>query len=350
MGNKIKEIKLENSNTPTSVKENEKILFQMKNCICKIETEAGKKGTGFFCKIKENQNLLPVLATNNQVLNSENLRINKSISFTFNEEKEKRKILIDENRKIYTNKEMDISFIEIKPNDKIENFLEIDEDIFKEEKTLEKTKYINHPTYLLHYPKNDVAEVSYGQILNNNEYNINHSCKAESGSAGAPILSLKSFKVIGINYIGISDKYNICKLIKSSVIAFYQKYYRKNKLTCIFEGRKYNFYDEYYNFVISNNDRNIFGHKFVENNKNNCKVIINSTEYPLQEHYDKNLFLTEKEWNEWDNNDNKKFEVTLIESNTVIDMSYMFFNCGFRNLNNQIDFSEWDISKVIKFK
>ena len=40
----------------------------MKNCICKILTNDGKKGTGFFCKIPYLNKLLPVLVTNNHIL------------------------------------------------------------------------------------------------------------------------------------------------------------------------------------------------------------------------------------------------------------------------------------------
>ena len=49
----------------------EKILEQMKKCICKICLENGIKGTGIFSKINfpNKENLLPVLITNNHVIN-----------------------------------------------------------------------------------------------------------------------------------------------------------------------------------------------------------------------------------------------------------------------------------------
>ena len=57
------EVEIENSPIPISIKKAEKILFQMKNCVCKIYTNEGKKGTGFFCKIPfpDESNLLCVL-------------------------------------------------------------------------------------------------------------------------------------------------------------------------------------------------------------------------------------------------------------------------------------------------
>jgi len=36
---------------PVSIEATEKILNQMKNSICKVILESGREGTGFFCKI-----------------------------------------------------------------------------------------------------------------------------------------------------------------------------------------------------------------------------------------------------------------------------------------------------------
>lgn len=46
------------------------ILSQMEKNVCKIFTEYGAKGTGFFCKIPypDNKRLLPVLVTNNHII------------------------------------------------------------------------------------------------------------------------------------------------------------------------------------------------------------------------------------------------------------------------------------------
>ena len=127
------EIFFEKSPKPISFENTEKILSQMKNCICKIHKNNGEKGTGFFCKIPyTNQSkLLTVLITNNHVLNENDLKNNNIINYTLKDDKQIRKIKIDNNkRKIYTSKELDITFIEIKQNeDNINEFLEIDEEI-----------------------------------------------------------------------------------------------------------------------------------------------------------------------------------------------------------------------------
>ena len=95
---------------------------------------------------------------------------------------------------------LDITLIEINPNsDKINNFIELDEEINKDINILEKT-YRNKSIYVLHYPKATKSHVSYGllnQIEGNNK--IIHSCSTEEGSSGSPILSLDNNKVIGIH-------------------------------------------------------------------------------------------------------------------------------------------------------
>ena len=110
MKNIIRELNIQNSPSSVSGKGIKTIAFQMDNCICKIIKENGGKGIGFFCIIKKNQNkeLIYSLVTNNHVLNSEDLKINKSISVIFNEDKEVRRIIIDKNRKIFTSKELDV--------------------------------------------------------------------------------------------------------------------------------------------------------------------------------------------------------------------------------------------------
>ena len=69
---------IEKSITPISIKNTENILFQMKNCICKIYKEDGTKGTGFFCNIPfpNEFNLLPVLVTNNHILEEKDIQKN----------------------------------------------------------------------------------------------------------------------------------------------------------------------------------------------------------------------------------------------------------------------------------
>ena len=55
---------------PLFIEGTEKILYQMKNNICKICLGDGSKGTGFFCKIplEKKKDFIPVFITNNHII------------------------------------------------------------------------------------------------------------------------------------------------------------------------------------------------------------------------------------------------------------------------------------------
>ena len=115
----IQEKLIEDQPIPVSIEGTEIILDQMKKCVCKIY-QNGNKGTGFFCKIPFDNNLLPVLITNNHVLNENDIKNNKKIELSINNVV--KEIKIDNSRKRYTNSDenIDITIIKIKPNkDKI---------------------------------------------------------------------------------------------------------------------------------------------------------------------------------------------------------------------------------------
>ena len=148
---------------PVSLEGTKKILFQMENCICKINLKNDEIGTGFFCKIPFNNNLLPVLITNNHILNKDDIDNDKIIKLMINNKI--KQIEIDNSRKKYTNsdKNIDITIIEIKPNkDGINDYLEID-DIYKDKESI-KLENKKKSVYILHYPGGKL-KVSYG-ILN----------------------------------------------------------------------------------------------------------------------------------------------------------------------------------------
>ena len=131
---------------PVSIKGTEIILDKMKTCICKILKDNGVKGTGFFCKIPYENNLLSVLITNNHVLNSKDINVTNNITISLNDNKEFKHIEIDNSRKLFTNEELDVTIIEIKANkDKINEFLEIDELVYKNDEYLKDIFFNIYP-------------------------------------------------------------------------------------------------------------------------------------------------------------------------------------------------------------
>jgi hypothetical protein len=189
-----------------------KIIEQMERNICKINI--GKnQGTGFFCKIPfPNQyKLLPVFITNNHVINKDILnKENMKIELDIKGEDNIKEIILN-NRMKYTNKEYDITIIEIKEEDNINNYLELDDIIINDiinNKNYNK-KYINETIYIIQYPENKLS-VSYGildNIYEDKKYNFRHKCNTKGGSSGSPILNINNNKIIGIHKEG-TKQYN----------------------------------------------------------------------------------------------------------------------------------------------
>ena len=179
------------------------LLEKMEKFICKIKCDKGGFGTGFFCNIPLNwNNSIKVIMTNNHVLNEDDIKIDKIIKFSINNEKENYEIRIDESREKYTNEKYDITIIEIKEEDNLDinSFFEIDKKIFIENNNKNlKNKQIN----LLHYGGGKM-KFSPGKIINIYEnyeenYTLDHNCDSEKGSSGGPLINSDTFLVIGIH-------------------------------------------------------------------------------------------------------------------------------------------------------
>ena len=338
MINIIDEKFIENSISSVSIEGIENILFQMKKCICKIYKKDGNKGTGFFCRIPfpDYNNLLPALITNNHILGQNDIENHNIIDISLNNGQEEKRIKINSKRILFTAQDLDVTIIEIRPNkDNITNFLDIDENIAKENYLLEKL-YKNKSIYICHYPKGKNIEVSYGQISSLTDYHINHLCQTENGSSGSPILSLETFKIVGIHKGAASNfKFNIGIFIKNVIKKFHNQF--KNEFYKYISNKKkiknemtisYNVGD--YEYI------RIFSKKFVENNKNNCLITINGKkEIELCEYIDKKDLKQ----------DEKILNVTLKEIRTMHDLSYMFFEC--RRLLFISDISNWNTSNIV---
>ena len=305
-------IKLESFNknypSPISIDTTEKILKQMKECVCRIHCE--KKGTGFFTKIYKR----PFLITNNHVLNKEEIIKNGKIKYSIGQGQDKKFRFINynqETRKIYQNKVLDFTIIEIKKEDEIDdkNFLEIDD------KLKEREEYNNYPIYILGYPniedQEDNVYVSYGIIKNINE-KLFHLSSTDDGSSGSPILSLKTCKIIGYHFGSIINKeINVGSFIEDiqdiifneSKQLFKKENQRLNKIIMTYTLKNYN-------------EIKIFGKEFVKNNKNNCRVIIEGKEQEISENLEIN-----------NNIKNGELKITLKEINIIENMSHLFSGC-----------------------
>ena len=203
-----------------SFESTEKILNQMRNSICRIKLNDGSFGTGFFCKIPfpTKSKLLPVLITNNHIINKLILEKPKEPIMIYTHDTQKYNVLYLDNRIYYTNENYDVTFIEIKENkDGINKFLELDdniiENIFEDNnKESDHIYYIRETIYIIQYPEGKLS-VSYGLIdktSKNNKYNFSHLCSTKTGSSGSPILNITNNKVFGIHkQAGMKGNFNL---------------------------------------------------------------------------------------------------------------------------------------------
>jgi len=174
------------------------IKEQMEKCICKVLL-GKEQSTGLFTKIKipKQNKTVPVLVMCNHA-HDKNLTGNETFSLDIKSEKEIKKINL-KGRKYYTNEnEYDITIIELKEEDNINNFLELDDEF-------NNTKYEGETLYILHYPNGELS-VSFGTlkaiyVKDNEKQNFQHLCCTEKGSSGGAVMK-KDNKLIGIHKEG----------------------------------------------------------------------------------------------------------------------------------------------------
>ena len=313
---------------------------QKRKCICKIILENGY-GTGFLCKIPfGNRNkLLPVLITNNHVIDRNYINSGRDIIFTKENAPDFYYIInLNIPRKSHSDNKIDFTFIEIKHEDNIElnSFLEVDDDI---EVLDPNFTYKGKDAYVLHFPLGNKGVLSIGTIESiNEEYKISHKCSTDKGSSGCPILNSKTYKVIGIHKASFKNKNeNFGILLRHAINIFIEemKKQKKDFYENYFDGIKT--IDIIYRIKNPKEKLKIFGENFVKNNKNICRILIKDYECDLCPFIDINQY----------NYDNSgAFEIKLDGVNNIINMSEMFHKCN--NLSSVPNISQMNTSKVIK--
>ena len=270
----------------------------------------------------------------------------------------------------FTDKKRDITAIEIKEDiDKIDNFLELD-DKLNNEKELFANIYSGSSIYIISYPKGKNLELSYGLITDIKNEKIKHQCSTENGSSGSPILLLNNNKVIGIHKGGYHDKElnggvfinffineinknddlkinptnfneNVENQIESKDNLIKEKYEKENPLEINenkYNEKKVNRMKLKYDIKQTDKSIKIFGKKFVENNRKKCKIYVGEIVQELRE----TVFVNECMRNK------RQLTVELIETEPIIDMSYLFGGDYFDGCKSLISIEELDNWNTIK--
>ena len=305
----------------------ETINKQLEVSLCRITNKNNKVGIGFLCIIPfpTFHYSLPVLITNNNVLEKNEISPGKKINITLNS-KQKIEILLDDSRKIYNKNE--IIIIEINENDglDIDHFFK-----FANINNVDEYKKIYSPqnSYFFRYSKNDKIDCCQGLLQNIDKYNYKFMFIVDpvNESSGSPIISYEH-NVIGIHMNEMKGVFLLEHLRE-----FYEmesiKKNPKDEITIIYQ-------------IIKESDTkiNIFGKDFVKNNKDKCKIIINGNEQELVQCLDKqnyaDIFNFEGKYTE--------ISIKLKGINDITSTSYMFKNCT--ALIALPDLGKWDINKI----
>ena len=229
----------------------------------------------------------------------------------------------------YTSKKYDKTIIEIKEEDNINKYIELDEVIFKEIQDI-----CNQNIYIIQYPRiintEKTTAVSYGVLSQiQDELNILHKYSTKGGSSGSPILNLSNYKLIGIHKEdhkfefnkGTYLKYPINEYLNNINIINKNKEIKnkKNEINITLKIKKYDINHTIY-FLDNTYGKYDFGDKLVEHYHDNLKEINEkNTElyiYNKKDKYSK-YFKPEKEG---------IYEIKKYNIN-ITDCSFMFSDC-----------------------
>jgi len=220
-------IKLQNSDEKGMLDGDVMLYFlqKSKRSICKIKLTKGF-GSGFFCKIpytEDNNHLIPVLITCNHVLSKDLIKTN-NIDIILNGQT---KTLSLNQRKIWTDKKIDFTCIEIKEKeDNIYTFFNLDDSVFTNELYLNQKVLI----YAINKNKNGGNFVySNGIIKKCKGRNFAYTCNTYPGCSGGCIVNQYNNCVIGIHKGEIEETGNKNAINAGILIRDVIKYIKENE-------------------------------------------------------------------------------------------------------------------------
>ena len=221
-------------------------LFKMEKSMCKIsfENKNGEigKGSGFFCEIDINFPIKYALFTNNHVLDESNIEIGNTIHFECLELQTsffsssynivQKEIEITDKRKVFTNKELDYTCIELFKSDGILDYFKIDPKLLK----YNKNNLKDNDIFILQFPNGNDLSLSTGKILSLKDSIIFHNASTNIGSSGSPIIRRsKENYIIGLHYGGIKNRFNLATSLDSILVNIKEQ---NNVINCIYIPKK----------------------------------------------------------------------------------------------------------------
>ena len=170
-------------------------LQKAKNGVCQIIIENYPFCSGCFCRIPYTNNFyLNALLTCHHVLNKNVVFSDGNIKIKVND----RYIFLSlKNRKKWCNEKLNYFCIEIKDDDEIDNFYQIDDIILKND--YKNELYLQK--YILTFAIMEDGEIGYSNGLINNIENSYfwYNCDIDKGYSGGVIINNKNNSIIGVN-------------------------------------------------------------------------------------------------------------------------------------------------------
>ena len=311
------------------------ILEQMNNSFYKINEKEGNFDIGYFCHIKSQIKIIPVIIIN---------------KFLTKEEFDKNTITISTNNGIkiiklgdkkYRNKNYNITILEVKElKDYNLNFLVIDDLIYEEDQEILLEK---KSIYIIQTRNIKDISVSYGLIKNRSQSNLFYTgCLISKGS---PIFNLSNNKIIGIHE-NKSNYYNHGILLKFLINEFVNKTKKKKEINYFKVNNEINilikvdkkdinkqvyFLDNY--AYVDDKGKEHFHDNLKQLHKINTDLYINGEKYEY-----KKYFIPEKEG---------EYKIILIFDINLSDCSYMFAGC--KNII-KVNFLYFNTENVVNMK
>ena len=245
--------------------------------------------------------------------------------------KVQKEIKIIDKRKVFTNKELDYTCIELFKSDGILDYFKIDPKIFKSDKYYLKDNDI----FILQFPNDNDLSFSYGKILSLKDNIILHNASTDVGSSGSPIIRRsKENNIIGLHYGGIKNKYNLATCFDSILDNINEQ---NNEINCIYiidkNVTEINLLHDYnLNLNGWNEDRKriyLDAKNYILGMKENIEIYVNDKKFKFDFKY---KIKESKELN-------VKFKFKKLLANT----SYMFSGCSFIN---SIELSSFNTTNV----
>ena len=216
-------------------------------------------GSGFLIKLFINVKQIFCLMTNQHVVTKEMIESKAIINVKYNYEKKWIQIKLDEKERfIKYNKKLDVTIVEILPNDYVKDKYFLIPNINY------NMDYVNKDIYIVQFPEGKYLSYSIGKITDIYDYELVHDASTKPGSSGSPIVLKGSTEVLGIHKQGNKDK----KLNYGTFIHSFIKELNNNNIKSINSipnNKKVYENGDYYIGEMLNNVPNGKGKKFDKN-------------------------------------------------------------------------------------